>query len=157
MAATSSTPSRSGTARLRKRQPRPPSPVKNIILILAIVTVFVTGLILTTHGKDFLRSLYSPVAIIVVIFLAIEYIALKGRDRSRIYRIELDHARTKRRQDLEFLRGVEKEISEIEEMIHSAAQETPCGGPEAPSPLSSKLSEIQSRLAALRRSLSERL
>lgn len=157
MPATPSTPSRSSTARLRKRQPRPPSPVKNIILILAIVAVFVTGLILTTHGKDFLRSLYSPVAIIVVIFLAIEYIALKGRDRSRIYKIELEQARTKRQQDLEFLRGVEKELSEIEETIHSAAQETPCAGPEAPRPLSSKLCEIQNRLVALRRSLSERL
>jgi hypothetical protein len=157
MAATPSTPSRSGTARLRKRQPRPFSPVKNAVLLLGIVVVFVIGLILTIQGKDFLRSLYSPVAIIVVIFLAIEYIALKGRDRSRIYKIELDHARTKRRQDLEFLRGVEKELSEIEEMIHSAAQETPCGGPEVPRPLSSKLGEIQNRLVALRRSLSERL
>jgi hypothetical protein len=159
MAATPPIPSRSGTARLRKqRQPRPLSPVKNMVLLLAIVVVFAIGLALTTHGKEFLSNLYRPVAIAFVILLAIEYIALKGRDRSRIYKIELEQARTKRQQDLEFLRGMEKELTTIEEKIRSMTK-SPSGaiGSVSGAPSPSDLAEIQERLSALRRSLSERL
>ncbi|MFP4380709.1 MAG: hypothetical protein ACLFUS_09430 [Candidatus Sumerlaeia bacterium] len=137
----------SGFDRLRQRRKvRPPSPAKNMGLILSIIIVFAIGVGMSKQGDDFVRYLlYSPVAIIVVLFLGIEYLILKGRDRSRIYKIELDHARAKRQQDLEFLRRMEGQLRQMEKMLDEENAE------------SSSSEDFREKVKALRTELSERL
>lgn len=108
-------------ARLRRRRTRrrSPSPAKNAALILGIVLIFGTGLGISRQGIDFFRFLYHPMAIIVVILLLIQYIILKGRDKSRIYRIELEQARRKRQEDLEFFQRLEATIQKLEVQAQS--------------------------------------
>ena len=82
-------------------------------LILAIVVIFLGGIFLSGGGLDFVRSLYGPVAVIVVILLIVEYVVLKGRDRSRFYRIEIEQMREKRRSDAELLRHLGTRMRDI--------------------------------------------
>jgi hypothetical protein len=148
----SSNPSRplpSGVARLRRRRRhenrfRP----KARWLILALFAVFSAGIVLSGNGRDFLRYLYSPVAIIVVIFAIAEYIVLKGRDRSRIYRLELDQMREKRHQEIDFLHEMEDELRETERALEALGD----GGDSA-----AEAGKVRARLAALRERLSHRL
>ena len=152
--ARSDTPPRtpSGAARLRRRRGgRPHAPrLRPVWLILAILGVFALGLHLSGGLGEFLQNLYSPVAIIVVVFLVIEYIVLEGRDRSRIYRIELDQMREKRRLDAAFLREVEDELRRLEDGFSDPASSNP-------SPQPADRAGLRERLAALRRRLSQRL
>ncbi|HUT23715.1 MAG TPA: hypothetical protein VM492_05185, partial [Sumerlaeia bacterium] len=116
--------------RSRRRRPRPPSPLKNALLILAIITVFALGVVLSGGAKEFIRVLYGPVPLVIAILLIIQYILLKGRDRSRLYKMELDQVRLKRREETDFLRRLEGELQEIESALE-AAGENP--SPERPS------------------------
>ena len=50
----------------------------------------------------------------LLVLLFVEYILLKGRDRSRIYRIELDQLHEKRNADLRDIRQWESQLGEIE-------------------------------------------
>ncbi|MFW6304082.1 MAG: hypothetical protein ACOC2L_05615 [Candidatus Sumerlaeota bacterium] len=91
--------------------------MRNAWLIIAIITVFLIGLILQVGWETFLDLLYRPVAIVIIVFLAIEYILIKGRDRSRIYRIELQQLREKRREDIEFIRNLEEDLEKMDETL----------------------------------------
>jgi len=143
----------SGFARLRSRRRRTAAPgrVKNYTLIGAIVLVFSLGIYLAGGGRELLRHAYSHFAILLLVFLIIEYIVLKGRDRSRIYRIERDQARAKRREDMEFLRETGEEI----ERIRGALQEAAAG--ESKPEQRERTDDLTRRLDALQRRIAQRI
>jgi hypothetical protein len=145
--------------RSRRRRPRPPSPLKNALLILAIIAVFALGVVLSGGAKEFVRVLYGPGPLVVAILLILQYILLKGRDRSRLYKMELDQVREKRREEADFLRRLEAEIRHIENAVEPAPG--PSGGnpsPERPArSFPSPRGQIRDRLAALRKDIADRL
>lgn len=122
----SSGPISSGTSRLRERRSRPRRPrVTNARLIVAILVVFTIGAILSGEAAAFLSKLYGGAAIVLMVVLIIEYIVLKGRDRSRIYKIEIESMREKRHKDLEFLQSVERELAGLDESLQVLADIMP--------------------------------
>lgn len=132
----------SAMARLRRsrKTARAPSRLKNYGLVAAIAIVFSLGVYLAGGGREFLQGIYSHFAILLVVFLIIEYIVLKGRDRSRIYKIERDQARARRREDIEFLR-------EIEERIETVQQDLEGEGDQARERALENLRELRRRLS----------
>ncbi|MBN1867577.1 hypothetical protein JW916_09820 [Candidatus Sumerlaeota bacterium] len=145
-------PTPSGTSRLKKRRRRQSAArARTAWLIGAIVLVFVAGIFLSGGGIEFVRSLYSPVALIVVIFLIVEYVVLKGRDRSRLYRIELDQMREKRRRDNEFLHDIERDIQSVENDLASLEDRFESGDDRG-----QELRRLRSKFEDLRRAADRR-
>lgn len=120
-----STPS--GVKRLQEKSASRKSPhrLSNGALILIILGVFFTGLILSGLAQGLLRKIYDPMAFVLLVLLFVEYILLKGRDRSRIYRLELDQLHEKRRADLRDIRQWESQLGEIEGLF--AGRDGDCG------------------------------
>jgi len=152
-------PLASGAARLRERKRKAGLlGSKSGWLILAILVIFGAGVVMSGGGRNFLHFLYGPVAIIVVIFMIVEYIVLKGRDRSRIYRLELEQTRERRRHDVEFLQSVEEQLRQIEEALGAVGADQTVDAPSAASPPESDaVNQAKSRLTALRKLVGRRL
>jgi hypothetical protein len=113
-------PRTTSTARLQKRtRKRSPASVKNAWLITAIAVVFLIGVVWSAGPQRTIEFLYEPTAIVILVLVLLEYIVLKGRDRSRIYRIELEKMRDKRHQDIEFLRELEAVLAALEKDLES--------------------------------------
>ncbi len=87
-----------------------------IVVIIILVLIIVHGVIflLTRDWETIYRILYNPYSFFLLVVVIIEYILLKGMDRSRIYKLEVDRLKKKRRKDMEFHVRVEKEIREME-------------------------------------------
>ncbi|HOR27578.1 MAG TPA: hypothetical protein PLG73_06125 [Candidatus Sumerlaeota bacterium] len=85
--------------------------------IIILMTIGILALIVITGNLRNLRAilnwLYSPYAAFIVVIMLVEYLLLKGADRSHIYRRELDAARQKRRDDLLALRQIETELVDL--------------------------------------------
>ena len=124
--------------------------VKNYALVAAIVIVFALGIYLAGGRREILRHLYSHFAILLVVFLIIEYVVLKGRDRSRIYKIERDQARARRRDDQEFLREADDEIGTVTELLRQAQENQARHD-------ATRIAELTERLEALQRRIAQRL
>ncbi len=154
MANTTDNPSPSGAVPMRKRKAKPATArVKNAWLIAGIILVFTAGMIWSGWAGSLLKYLYEPLPIIVIVILMIEYILLKGRDRSRIYKIELEKMRKKRAGDIEFMRNLERDLQglrdNIDSLIESSPQESPAAG--------GNLQDLRDRLERLRKDLSRNL
>ncbi len=91
-------------------------PGEQVILIVIGVLALI---VLTGNHQTILNALYSPTAAIIPIIMLVEYLILKGSDRSVIYRRELDLAREKRRDDLLALRTMENELVDLRARIDS--------------------------------------
>lgn len=59
-------------------------------IVLLAIAGFSLVLLLTQDLSLVTRSLYSPLAIILVVVVIVEYLIIKGGDRSRLYLIELE-------------------------------------------------------------------
>ena len=123
---TSPNPTASGAARLRERRRRRHAPHgrgKNVWLILGIVIVFGVGLVLSgTAGvlfETFANRLYGAFAVLLIVILMIEYILLKGRDPSRVYKIELEALRAKRERDVASMRQLEATLGSLDASLQS--------------------------------------
>jgi len=88
--------------------------------IILTILIFVLLLFFSGHLPQFLGLIYSPVSFLILVIIIGEYIILKGIDRSRIYRIQLRALRSKRNDDIQFLRAVEQKILEIEKALDEA-------------------------------------
>lgn len=88
---------------------RPSSGEMLILIVIGILAL----IIVTGNHELILSTLYSPTAAIIAIIMLIEYLVLKGSDRSPIYRRELEAAREKRRDDLLALRAVETRLVDL--------------------------------------------
>ncbi|HBF34392.1 TPA: hypothetical protein DDW35_07490 [Candidatus Sumerlaeota bacterium] len=145
-------PSPKAISRLRKRQaPTPPSRNKTLLMVGLIFLALASSFIFSHRGEntqEFIKQLYSPVVAIIIFFLALEYIILKGRDRSRVLHIELEQAREKRQSDLEFLRKLDSQLLHMQNKLHTL--ETQLENAESNPP-----QEIQQHVRVLRESIAE--
>ncbi|HPS00399.1 MAG TPA: hypothetical protein PLA90_02545, partial [Candidatus Sumerlaeota bacterium] len=149
----SPTPLPSGAARLRRRRQRNSARgVKNTWLIAAIILVFFFGIVWSGHAKDLFGMLYGRGAVLIVVVLIIEYIILKGRDRSRFYKLELLKMRDKRRNYIEFVRNLEAQLDQVESSLKPLADLLPPGDPNQ-----AALQQATHQIEDLRRNLSKNL
>jgi len=86
-----------------------------ILTEVVLGTIIILGvLLLLTNDFDlFLSILYSPFSFLLLVVIILEYIILKGMDRSRIYKLEIQRLKQKRKKDMEWLQRMDKEIREI--------------------------------------------
>lgn len=76
-----------------------------IIVVIVIALLALVGV--TGNFHTVVDWLYSPYAAVLAVVMVVEYLLLKGSDRSAIYRRERDAAREIRRDDLLALRELE--------------------------------------------------
>ncbi len=82
-------------------------------LIILVVIGVLALIIITGRWKEIFGWFYSPTSVVVVVIMLVEYLILKGSDRSAIYRRELEAAREKRGGDLLALRAMEARLVEL--------------------------------------------
>lgn len=82
-------------------------------IIILIVMGLLALIILTNNLGALWEKLYSGYSVAIVVIMLVEYLLLKGSDRSDIYRRELEAARVKRRDDLLALRDLETQLVEL--------------------------------------------
>jgi len=82
-------------------------------IFLGIVVVLGLLMLLTGDIRRFLSILYSPYSFLLLVVILIEYFILKGMDRSRIYKLELERLKKKRERELETQRELEDQIGEL--------------------------------------------
>jgi hypothetical protein len=138
-----------GPRRRAKRHGSSRASYRSSVLIVAILFVFGLGLHLSGNLSEFLHALYSPVALIAIIIMMAQYIVLKGRDRSRMYRIELHKARHKRTEEIEFLQTIEARLGEAKHDLDVARQ--------ASEPVPTDLEAVSEKIDRIRIDLSSRL
>ena len=81
-----------------------------LILIGLLVLIVVTG-----NLKSILDRIFGVTTALVVVVMLVEYLILKGSDRSAIYRRELEVTRLRRRDDLLALRDLETQLDDLRE------------------------------------------
>lgn len=129
---------------------RSTSSLKNAGIILTILILFGLSFAFSEMGRHFFQQIYSPWLMAVIILMLVEYIVLKGRDRTRILQIERDHMKQKKEKDVRFFREVEEEISQLEKEARSIRH-------NAGSSLSEKADQELSQLEIRLRELKEQL
>ena len=88
-----------------------------IIVLIAIgvgILIFITG-----NHRLILDKLYSPYAFFIVVIMLVEYLLLKGADRSEIYRRELEAALQRRRDDLLTMREIERRLVDLRGQLNA--------------------------------------
>jgi hypothetical protein len=136
----------------QRTRKRAPASVKNAWLITAIAVVFLAGIVWSAGVQATVRFLYEPSAIVILVLVLLEYIVLKGRDRSRIYRIELEKMRDKRHRDIEFLRELEAALAALEKDLEALGRVLPEDATGV-----AELLVARNRLASLRDALARNL
>ena len=108
------------------------------------MTLGLLGLILLTgNALTILRHLYSPYAAFVAVVMLVEYVLLKGADRSALYRRELEAARQKRREDLLALREMETALVRLTDRLDRSPE---CASEEARRELIKVIERLRSRI-----------
>ncbi|MBN1900988.1 hypothetical protein JW926_06645 [Candidatus Sumerlaeota bacterium] len=83
-------------------------------IILGLIIILGILFLLTHDIEVFFSLLYSPYSFLLMVVIILEYVILKGRDRSRIYKLEIQRLKLKRMKDADFHKRLEKEIHEIQ-------------------------------------------
>jgi hypothetical protein len=91
--------------------------------IIILIAIGILALIVVTGNLSAIwEKLYSGTAVAIVVVMLVEYLLLKGADRSPIYRRELEAARVKRRDDLLALRDLETQLVELRSRMHNVLE-----------------------------------
>lgn len=99
---------------------RPPRLGLGLMILLMVIGVLAL-VVITDNHRTVLRALYSPFLAIIALVMVLEYLVLKGADRSSIYQRELAAAREKRRDDVLALRRMEERLTSLRERLERAA------------------------------------
>lgn len=86
-------------------------------LIILITLGLVALIVVSGNFGAIFEKLYSPYAAFVAVVMLVEYVLLKGADRSALYQRELEAARAKRREDLLMFRALESELEEMKSSL----------------------------------------
>lgn len=100
-------------------------------IIILIVIGLLMLVVVTGHYRTILEWLYRPATAFIAVLMMVEYLLLKGSDRTAIYRRELEAARQKRRDDLLAMRDMETELVELRARL-TTVLERPEGEAAAP-------------------------
>jgi hypothetical protein len=117
-----------------------------MMVILLLCMIFVNGKFerLTEIISGFLTSSY---AVLLAVVILVEYLILKGADRSAHYRLELRAARAKRRDDILALREIETELLALRSRLDPALPNAPAEGGEDAAQITEKiLKTLRSRI-----------
>jgi Skp family chaperone for outer membrane proteins len=83
-------------------------------MMMVLVLLGLALLILATGNLGRLVELfYNRTAALIAVIVLVEYVILKGLDRSAQYRRQLESSQTKRRQDLLALQKIERELEQL--------------------------------------------
>ena len=103
--------------------------------ILILIALFSTLILLTQDYQWMLRLFYSPLAIILLIVVFVEYLIIKGGDRSRLYLIEIERMREREQEQVVRMRHA------LEELDRLRAAVTPSGQPASSDPPATNIEE----------------
>jgi len=93
-------------------------------VILLVIAAF-CGLVLLTQDFGLVTHFfYSPLAIILLIVVFIEYLIIKGGDRSRLYLIELERMREREQEQIAQTRRAIEEIHRLRAAAKPPAEGT---------------------------------
>ena len=93
---------------------------RSVVLVPLMVTGLVAVAIATGNTPRMLNliyKLYNPWAAFVAVVMLVEYVLLKGADRSSIYRRELEACRSRRGEDLLGFQEMERELVLLREEL----------------------------------------
>jgi purine-cytosine permease-like protein len=88
------------------------------MIILIVIGVLIL-IVVTGNYPKIIEAIYGPYTVLIAVIMLVEYLILKGGDRSDLYRRELEVARHKRRDDLLALREMETQLVEMRTHMHS--------------------------------------
>jgi hypothetical protein len=91
------------------------------IIVLIVIGLSILA-VLTESYRPILDWLYSPYAAVLAVVMVVEYLLLKGSDRSAIHRRERDAAREIRRDDLLAMREMETRVVDLRARLASALE-----------------------------------
>lgn len=92
-----------------RRRPRFGSGEMIILIVIGVLILIVV----TGNYARIIEAIYGPYTVLIAVIMLVEYLILKGGDRSDLYRRELEVARHKRRDDLLALREMETQLVEM--------------------------------------------
>jgi hypothetical protein len=95
-------------------------------IILLLIAAFCVLVLLTQDFGLVTRFFYSPLAIILLIVVFVEYLIIKGGDRSRLYLIEIERMREREQEQVARTRRALEEIQRLR------ASATPSEGVTSP-------------------------
>lgn len=91
---------------------------------IAIAVVLVVVILIVPNLMTLLNVLYSPVAALIAVIILVEFLILKGTDRSAQYRRALEAVRHRRGETLLAMRDIEVRLQELNEKISEAETES---------------------------------
>jgi amino acid permease len=110
-------------------------------VILLLIAAFCLLVLLTQDFGLVTRFFYSPLAIILLIVVFVEYLIIKGGDRSRLYLLELERMREREEEQVARIR---RACDEIRRLRTPAASADGTPAPETlPSPLDESLKRVE--------------
>jgi uncharacterized membrane protein YcjF (UPF0283 family) len=87
--------------------------------ILIAVAVVCLAILIMQDVWSVVEFLYSPLAIILLVVVFAEFLILKGGDRSRLYRLEIERMREREQEQIERLRLAVDELQRAREACQS--------------------------------------
>jgi len=89
-------------------------------IVLIIVVLLGVLLLLTNDINVFFSILYSPYSFLLMVVVLVEYVVMKGLDRSRVYKLENERLKAKRQKELALRQNLEKKLTDIQSEIGDA-------------------------------------
>jgi hypothetical protein len=88
-------------------------------IVLAIVAIACVVVFATQDFGSVFRFFYSPVAVLILVVVLVEYLIVKSSDRSRLYRMEIDRMHEREHEQVGRIR---RALAEIEQAIERCRQ-----------------------------------
>ncbi len=98
------------------------------LIILGVVVLIVA----TGNATPLVSLLYNRYAALIAVIVLVEYVILKGFDRSAQYGRQLESLRARRHEDLATLEQVEQKLERAKASLDAAKPETPAAELETP-------------------------
>lgn len=121
--------------------------------------LLVFGAILVLLMADLIKPvfdfLYSPVALVILVVMLIEFLVLKARDRSRLLRIEIQMMRNRRREDVRLMRETRDELRALRSELAALALEIETAE-SVPEPIRERFDAIEEKVKKIEESIIRR-
>jgi len=89
-------------------------------IMLLLIAAFCALILLTQDVGLVTRFFYSPLAIILLIVVFVEYLIIKGGDRSRLYLLEIERMREREEEHVARTRRALEELRRVIEHLRSS-------------------------------------
>lgn len=123
-----------------------------IIIVALLVLIGLTG-----NFSRIVEWLLAPYTAFIAIVMLVEYLIIKGADRSRIYHRELQGLRSRRKEDLLLFRDMEAQLESVKAELEAIAGHAVTDSDERSKELNTKLERQARELESVLDSLSKRV